>query len=157
MIHTILVPLDGSAFGEHALLMAMHLALRAGADLNLAHVSCANGVGRTLKPVRASGPRHQGARKHLSGNDNRTSPDGKRGQGNLGPDHGSIPEAITKHAQATGADLIILSTHRDTRGERSAVHSWRRVVPEPQDLSRTFPSCSAAFALARGLCYLFRS
>jgi nucleotide-binding universal stress UspA family protein len=38
MITSILVPLDGSAFGEHALPLANSLACRAGAELHLAHV-----------------------------------------------------------------------------------------------------------------------
>jgi nucleotide-binding universal stress UspA family protein len=38
MIRSILVPLDGSAFGEHALPLAMTMARRLGASLNLIHV-----------------------------------------------------------------------------------------------------------------------
>ena len=38
MFHTILVPLDGSAFGEHALPLACGIAQRAGAKLLLTHV-----------------------------------------------------------------------------------------------------------------------
>jgi nucleotide-binding universal stress UspA family protein len=38
MIHSILVPLDGSAFGEHALPLAMSMARRTGSSLNLIHV-----------------------------------------------------------------------------------------------------------------------
>jgi len=38
MIRSILVPLDGSTFGEHALPMAASLARRAGATLHLVHV-----------------------------------------------------------------------------------------------------------------------
>src|SRR3954452_12866374 len=38
MIHSILVPLDGSAFGEHALPLAVSLARRTGSSLNLIHV-----------------------------------------------------------------------------------------------------------------------
>ena len=38
MYQTILVPLDGSLFGEHALPIACELARRAGATLRLVHV-----------------------------------------------------------------------------------------------------------------------
>jgi len=38
MYRTILVPLDGSTFGEHALGLALGIAQRAGASLHLAHV-----------------------------------------------------------------------------------------------------------------------
>src|SRR4051812_29363491 len=38
MVRSILVPLDGSPFGEHALPMAIGLARKAGAALHLAHV-----------------------------------------------------------------------------------------------------------------------
>ena len=38
MIRRILVPLDGSAFGEHALVRALALAKQQGATLDLAHV-----------------------------------------------------------------------------------------------------------------------
>lgn len=38
MLRSILVPLDGSPFGEHALPLAVHLARRAGSGLHLLHV-----------------------------------------------------------------------------------------------------------------------
>src|ERR1700724_2915197 len=38
MIRSILVPLDGSTFGEHALPLAMSMARRLDASLNLIHV-----------------------------------------------------------------------------------------------------------------------
>jgi nucleotide-binding universal stress UspA family protein len=38
MYRKILVPLDGSSFGEHALPLALNIAWRAGAELQLAHV-----------------------------------------------------------------------------------------------------------------------
>ncbi len=38
MYHSILVPLDGSPFGEHALPYAFDIARRTGAQLHLAHV-----------------------------------------------------------------------------------------------------------------------
>jgi nucleotide-binding universal stress UspA family protein len=38
MYRTILVPLDGSAFGEQALPVALGIARRAGATVRLAHV-----------------------------------------------------------------------------------------------------------------------
>jgi nucleotide-binding universal stress UspA family protein len=38
MFHSLMVPLDGSTFGEHALPLAMSIARRAGATLRLAHV-----------------------------------------------------------------------------------------------------------------------
>jgi len=38
MLHDILVPLDGSPFGEHALPLALSIAQRAGATLHVAHV-----------------------------------------------------------------------------------------------------------------------
>src|SRR5262249_38379560 len=38
VIRSILVPLDGSTFGEHSLPVALGIARRAGAELQLAHV-----------------------------------------------------------------------------------------------------------------------
>src|SRR5579883_1980801 len=38
MYKTVLVPLDGSQFGEHALPLALNLARKAGATLRLTHV-----------------------------------------------------------------------------------------------------------------------
>jgi nucleotide-binding universal stress UspA family protein len=38
MYRTILVPVDGSPFGEHALALAIHLAVRAKAELHVVHV-----------------------------------------------------------------------------------------------------------------------
>src|SRR5450755_1692518 len=38
MIHSILVPLDGSSFGEHALPLAMNMAKGLNASLHLIHV-----------------------------------------------------------------------------------------------------------------------
>src|SRR4051812_43964443 len=49
MIRTILVPLDGSEFGEHALPIAASLARKAGAVLHLVHVH------QPARPVTAVG------------------------------------------------------------------------------------------------------
>lgn len=38
MFHSLLVPVDGSIFGEHALPLALSIARRAGANIQLAHV-----------------------------------------------------------------------------------------------------------------------
>ena len=38
MYHSVLVPLDGSTFGEHALPLALSIARRAGATLNVVRV-----------------------------------------------------------------------------------------------------------------------
>src|SRR5690242_2476445 len=45
MLRSILVPLDGSDFGEHALPLAAAVARRCGATLHLAHVHRAPGGG----------------------------------------------------------------------------------------------------------------
>jgi nucleotide-binding universal stress UspA family protein len=49
MIHSILVPLDGSTFGEHALPLALAIARRAGATLRLVHVH------QAIPPANVSG------------------------------------------------------------------------------------------------------
>jgi nucleotide-binding universal stress UspA family protein len=49
MYHRILVPLDGTRFGEHALPYAVDIALRTGATLELAHVHHHHELGPTLE------------------------------------------------------------------------------------------------------------
>jgi nucleotide-binding universal stress UspA family protein len=51
MYRTVLVPLDGSSFGEHALQLATTLARRSGARVELVHVHSPNPDASTWEPV----------------------------------------------------------------------------------------------------------
>jgi nucleotide-binding universal stress UspA family protein len=111
MISAILVPLDGSAFGEHALPMAIDFALRAGATLKLVHVHTtipAEGMVTMYAPMEP--PARERELTYLQNVAKRVRiASGVRVTTDLLD--GPVPDAISEYAQATGTDLILLCTH----------------------------------------------
>ncbi len=123
MFHTIMVPLDTSAFSEHALPLAQSIARNAPTDrpttLHLVHVHVpvyrtllndANVGGVPILDETADAESQQREHDHVAML--RTT---------LGPMpgvevwctllHGPIAAALTEHADAIGADLIVMTTH----------------------------------------------
>lgn len=109
----ILVPLDGSAFGEHALLRAIALARRHGATLDLAHVhevvslTYFEGV-----PVIDSGIEIDGIqtdRTYLGRTLARVSALGLSATATLLD--GPTVSALEQRIQESGADLVVMATH----------------------------------------------
>lgn len=114
MFRTILVPLDGSTFGEHALPHALSIARRAGAALELVHVLV------TPAPVfldpypgmesPGDGRARKEASAYLDGVVRRLSPvAGVPVRSALL--EGNVPEALQQHAADVRAGLMVLTTH----------------------------------------------
>jgi nucleotide-binding universal stress UspA family protein len=113
MLRSILVPLDGSPLGEHALPLALALARRASSRLQLAHVH------QTIPPVTVAGLvvfDQQEARfrqeelAYLNGVVQRlTAVAPVTAEGVLLD--GEVARAIQDRAVQTGTDLVVMSTH----------------------------------------------
>ena len=123
MFHRILVPLDGTAFGDHALPYAISIARRAGATLELAHVHSRA----------ATDPRHTALSRfqseHVEGLRARDEDETVRGEDAALEEraadiemrfglrvitrllHGSTARALTREATDTVADLVVMATH----------------------------------------------
>lgn len=119
MVHSLLVPLDGSTFGEHALPLALAIARSAKATLHLVHVQA------PLAAVYAEGPlflddallaqlqvrqraHHQGYLEGISQKVKAAAPDLVVHTALL---DGDVPGHIRKEAEATKADLVVMATH----------------------------------------------
>jgi len=113
MFRNILVPLDGSTFGEHALPLAASLARAAGATLHVVHIH------KTLEATYAElqifdSTLDQDLRKHeglyladIKRRLERTLP----GKVQTFNKEGGVTETLKKHAAEVNADLIVMTTH----------------------------------------------
>jgi nucleotide-binding universal stress UspA family protein len=114
MYRSILVPLDGSPFGEHALPLALTLARKAGARLQLAHVQvlpapmfveCRANVENTRDPRAV-----EKAKEYLENVAKRLA-----GAANVAVSpvvlEGGIVAALTTHVTNTAVDLVVMTTH----------------------------------------------
>jgi nucleotide-binding universal stress UspA family protein len=116
MYRSILVPLDGSPFGEQALPLAVGIARRSAAHLRVVHVHVPlaevyaetwPGFESTVNP--ALRLRSQGYLDAVR----------RRLEVAAGPDvevtcalvEGTVPEALQEQVVATGADLVVMTTH----------------------------------------------
>jgi nucleotide-binding universal stress UspA family protein len=105
MYRSILVPLDGSSFGEHALPFALSLARRAGAQVHLAHVHV------EPRPAQADDAAGRAAeRMYLDGLVQRAeaSWDVPITTMLLG---GPVADSLHEYAAERQADLIVMTTH----------------------------------------------
>jgi nucleotide-binding universal stress UspA family protein len=118
MFRTILVPLDGSTFGEHALPLALDLARKSGATLHLTHVLLPLSAVFADAPPFVTGPvegqlleqQRSSEQTYLNDTMQRLSEAGApRVQTSLA--QGDVPTAIRQKATEVGADLIVMSTH----------------------------------------------
>ena len=111
MYASILVPLDGSPFAERALPMAIALARRSDARLSLVHV---DGPDVSLFGLPA-GPRRDAEIKSGLHRALETLANRIRAQHGLETDvtclEGSVGPTLTQCIVASGADLIVMSTH----------------------------------------------
>lgn len=113
MLRRILVPLDGSSFGEHALPHALALARRFEATVDLAHVHepapviYMEGVPQLDASLELDGIEHD--RHYLEGVRERVAQQGPTVESTLldGP---TVP-ALLDHSDRSGADLIVMTTH----------------------------------------------
>lgn len=122
MYTSILVPLDGSAFGESALPAAVTLAKRSGARLHLVYVRGTAMDSTMGLPGLATGwspEAERGARTYLDDVADRTSDD-------LGESvsfallDGRVAEAVCAYARSNGISLLVMSTH----GRRGVSRAW---------------------------------
>jgi nucleotide-binding universal stress UspA family protein len=113
MISSILVPLDGSSFGEHAIPLAINLARRAGAKLHLVHVH------QAVPPATVAGVTVMDAiDTHLRQDEQAYLTDVVRRLGDRATARtstalldGDVTPALKDHASRIGADLVVMSTH----------------------------------------------
>lgn len=113
MYRSLLVPLDGSDFGEHALPLALSLARRLGAALQVVHVHVpAWGVYGELGP-------YDEATAHVLRDRDRAYVDAVvrrlAAVADIVPSSalldGPVADTISRHAAAIGADLLVMTTH----------------------------------------------
>jgi nucleotide-binding universal stress UspA family protein len=114
MYRTILVPLDGSAFGEQALPVALGIARRAGATVRLAHVHVVEQPAYINEPATSgdAGDLQAQAAEHAYLEQVAQCASPRLGAPMLidlldGP----VASALCAHAQVHGIDLIVMSTH----------------------------------------------
>lgn len=118
MYQHLLVPLDGSRFGEKALPRALRMAMDAGAHLTLVTVAVpAPGAARTGREagLRGDGSRDEGTRRAEAYLDEVTTRIREAGfEGELSTEllpAGNASHAIVRHAVEAGADLVVMTTH----------------------------------------------
>ena len=109
MFRSLLVPLDGSSFAEHALPWALSIARRTGAALNLAQVhTMALFYDSTDLPADAAIREQEVA--NLQDVAKRLA-DVSPVRVNSALLDGPIPDALHAHAKSVNADLIVMTTH----------------------------------------------
>ncbi len=115
MIRSVLVPLDASPFGEHAIPVAASLARRAEATLHLAHVHVPVPPPAELEGTPYYDTMFYGAvmdreREYMDGIRERVAGiEGVEVETSLLS--GSIVEALQEHGEAVAASIVVLSTH----------------------------------------------
>lgn len=111
MFNRLLVPLDGSGFGEHALPLALSVARRAEAPIELVHVYQRVGLPESpswTEEVHEKGK--QNAQAYLDDMVKRLKPVAPFGL-DTSVLEGNIAECLLTHGARTGADLVVLTTH----------------------------------------------
>jgi nucleotide-binding universal stress UspA family protein len=113
MLRTILVPLDGSQFGEQALPLALGIARRAGATLELIHVYLTPAPLYTERWADVENTldsrARQEARAYLDGAVRRLASSGVPVRGTY--QEGGIPESLQQLVADRGVDLVVMTTH----------------------------------------------
>jgi len=135
VIRNILVPVDGSTFGEHALPLACSLARKAGATLHLVHVH------QIVPPATLAGVAvMDSVDLHLRQDEQAYLADLARRVGECGPMpvktalvDGVVAEALANYAHKVVADLAVMSTH----GRGAMGRFWLGSVAD--DLVRDLP------------------
>ena len=119
MFHTILTPLDGSTFGEHALPLALAIARRSGAALRLLNVHQPPATIYSEAPLFISDPyldsyvgeqQRAASLAYLDGVVKRVKGLPAAGVARLAAE-GEIRDVICAQAQAIHADLVVMTTH----------------------------------------------
>jgi nucleotide-binding universal stress UspA family protein len=129
MYRCVLVPVDGTAFGEHALALAASVAHRTGATLHLAHVHVPAIAPVGMDTVATSGPWSEILKEQESGYlqglaERLASTFGARVTFQVMD--GPVPDALESRAAECGADLVVMSTH----GHAGIRRVWHHCVAE---------------------------
>lgn len=136
MYHCIVAPVDGSAFGEHALPVAASIAKRSGATLHLAHVHVPLIVPSGVETVAFRGgwmELTKAEEQHYLESLGRQVGETYGVQVQCSLVEGPVAEALTEHARGCGAGLVVMSTHGYVRFRRL----WHHGVAE--HLARALP------------------
>lgn len=132
MYHTIMVPLDRSSFGEYALPLALGIARRAGARVDLVHVctppvpSVFAGTLATPLPIEPAPEQiHEQARAYL---DQLAACLSARWEIAITTTvlDGLAAAELYEHALASGADLVVMTTH----GHGALARAWMGSVAD---------------------------
>ena len=141
MYHTIMVPLDGSSLGEYALPLALGIARRAGAAVDLVHACSTlgrNAFGGELDAPVLSEIQHEQLRlqsqAYLEQLDDRLSAHWQVAITTTMLD-GRVADVLYDHALASHADLVVMTTH----GYGSLSRAWMGSVADR--LVRRLPDC----------------
>jgi nucleotide-binding universal stress UspA family protein len=114
MYRSILVPLDGSPFGEHAIPLALTIARRSGATLHVAHVhtplTMAEGEGLLLSEHSLEFKVREREQSYLEKVVKRLESVSPIPVSPLLLD-GAVADVLCAASQATAADLIVMTTH----------------------------------------------
>lgn len=109
MLRTILVPLDGTPFGEQALPVATAVARRTGARVRLAHVHRPVPVDQQTLGATAEFAAREEDRRKLA----RVA--GELAAAGVPAEHalldGPVAETLVRHAAEVAADLVVMTTH----------------------------------------------
>ena len=126
MYQTILVPLDGSPFGERAIPLALRVARAAGATVALAHVREPFAAGRAAAAgTRRSSNSEAASRAMLAGLRERIeAAAGLPVTASLLD--GEIAPALQAHVEASASDLVVMTAH----GHGGAERAWLGSVAE---------------------------
>ena len=160
MLDQLLVTLDGSEFGEHALPFAKSIAEKTGASVNLSHVSCCDAPTDLLQntPFQYEGvsmeayeEKHAEERRgYLGGLADALQADlpGQKVDSSLL--EGYVTEALERQAKEIDAKLVIMTTHGRTGVSRAWLgsvadslvrnSSFPLLIIRPLEDGKTFPS-----------------
>jgi nucleotide-binding universal stress UspA family protein len=121
MYRCIVAPVDGSAFGEHALPVATAVARRSGASLRVVHVHIPLIAPAGAETVALGSPwtelSKQEERAYLDALVRRIA-EAHRVPADYALVEGVVPHALERHARHCGAGLVVMSTHGYTRFRR---------------------------------------
>lgn len=129
MYRSILVPVDGTTFGEHALPLAAAIGRAAGAALRLAHVHVPAVAPIGMETVASAGPWSEILKEqqteYLAGLAARLEAP-SQARVSFRVLDGPVPDALESHAQEVGVDLVVMSTH----GHAGIRRVWHHGVAE---------------------------
>jgi nucleotide-binding universal stress UspA family protein len=145
MLDQLLVTLDGSEFGEHALPFAKVIAEKTGAAVNISHVHCCEPPTELLQntPFQYEGVNMasyiakdaEGQREYLKDQEETFKaelPDNRVCSALL---EGYVTEALERHAREIDAKLIIMTTH----GRTGVSRAWLGSVADSLVRHSSFP------------------